>query len=258
MNLAARLFLLLPLVASGCASHTWAPGPGIAGANFDVAKAQCSLMARHGGSGVVAVGSTAFVAGAVIGSAIGDSIRAQNDFNDCMLAGGWKIVDEQPKQITQVTPNSFPIVSANWVTLHNADGHIGLLISGWQQRTPTPALNQAKTIYATQDAGETIVVVTYDETKDITDLQAYIGAMQKATFEKLKDPQGFPMTTLDVNGHRAFRYEYIGTVSGLRFHYQTTIVQFDNYTVKVTGLTAESKFAEKLAAFSLLALGLRT
>jgi hypothetical protein len=63
-------------------------------ADFEVAKAQCSLMARHGGSGFAAYGSANFVAGAALGNAIGESVRTQQDFNDCMLAGGWKLADQ--------------------------------------------------------------------------------------------------------------------------------------------------------------------
>jgi len=49
-------------------------------------------MARHGGSDFVAVGSDSYVAGAALGHAIGESIRTQADFNDCMKAFGWVLV----------------------------------------------------------------------------------------------------------------------------------------------------------------------
>lgn len=74
--------------------HQWAPGPGMSAADFDAGKARCSLMARHSGSGFVAYGSPNFVAGAALGNAIGESVRTQQDFNDCMLATGWKIADQ--------------------------------------------------------------------------------------------------------------------------------------------------------------------
>jgi hypothetical protein len=64
-------------------------------ADVEPAKARCSLVARHGGSGFAAYGSPSFVLGAAIGDAIGEGIRAQQDFNDCMEASGWRIADGQ-------------------------------------------------------------------------------------------------------------------------------------------------------------------
>ena len=87
------ILLVSVVVLTGCATHQWAPGPGMNAADFDATKAQCSLMARHGGSGFAAYGSANFVAGAALGNAVGESIRTQQDFNDCMLASGWKIAD---------------------------------------------------------------------------------------------------------------------------------------------------------------------
>jgi hypothetical protein len=62
---------------------------------FDKQKAQCSIMARHGGTGFAATGNASFVAGAAAGHAIGDGVRANQDFNDCMVAAGYVIADEQ-------------------------------------------------------------------------------------------------------------------------------------------------------------------
>ena len=87
--------IVLGLALSGCAAHTWAPGPGMSAADFPPAKARCSLLARHGGSDFIAVGSPSYVAGAALGHAIGEGIRANQDFNDCLLASGWRIVDGQ-------------------------------------------------------------------------------------------------------------------------------------------------------------------
>jgi hypothetical protein len=85
--------VLLALMLSGCAVHTWAPGPNVNAADFESTKAKCSLMARSGGSSFAAVGSPDFVASAAVGAAIGNGVRTQRDFNDCMLAGGWRIAD---------------------------------------------------------------------------------------------------------------------------------------------------------------------
>jgi len=91
----------LALTLVGCATHEWAPGPGMSGANFESGKARCSLMARHGGSNFEAYGSVNFVASAAIGHAVGEAIRTQQDFNDCMLATGWRIADGQAKGLSQ-------------------------------------------------------------------------------------------------------------------------------------------------------------
>jgi hypothetical protein len=57
-------------------------------ADFEPAKARCSLLARHSGGDFAATGSESYVAGAALGHAIGESVRTQQDFNDCMLASG--------------------------------------------------------------------------------------------------------------------------------------------------------------------------
>ena len=79
---------------AACASHTWVPGPQVAISDFDQQKAQCSMMARHGGTGFFAAGNPNFVAGAALGHGIGNAVRGQQDFNDCMLMSGWKIADK--------------------------------------------------------------------------------------------------------------------------------------------------------------------
>jgi hypothetical protein len=79
---------------AGCA-HTWAPGPNVTDADYIPTRAKCSMMARHGGNGVSAMGSRAFVAGAIIGNAIGNAFIAKADFDDCMQASGFLIADGQ-------------------------------------------------------------------------------------------------------------------------------------------------------------------
>jgi hypothetical protein len=94
-----RVFTLLGLsivLLAGCASRTlWAPGQGVAATDFEPAKARCSIMARHGGGGFAAYGSQSYVAGAALGNAIGESMRAQADFSDCMKASGWLPVSQE-------------------------------------------------------------------------------------------------------------------------------------------------------------------
>ena len=89
------ILVIAGLLMSGCAAHTWAPGPGMSAADFEPTKARCSLMARNGGSDFFAVGSQSYVAGAAVGHAIGESVRANQNFNDCMVASGWRIFDDK-------------------------------------------------------------------------------------------------------------------------------------------------------------------
>jgi len=49
-------------------------------------------MARHSGGSFAAYGSPSYVAGAALGNAIGESVRTQQDFSDCMQANGWRPV----------------------------------------------------------------------------------------------------------------------------------------------------------------------
>lgn len=89
----------LPAIAAagllaGCvAQHNWAPGPQIAGHDFEQDRARCSITARHSGEGGFVFGPPVFVLGAVIGGAIGNANRTQTDFNDCMSAQGWRATD---------------------------------------------------------------------------------------------------------------------------------------------------------------------
>jgi hypothetical protein len=94
-----QIFLVpfaIVLSLGGCA-HTWAPGPetGLSLSQLEPAKARCSLMARHSGSSFEAYGNVRFVAAATLGNAIGDTIRSHEDFDDCMVAGGWQIASKQ-------------------------------------------------------------------------------------------------------------------------------------------------------------------
>jgi hypothetical protein len=122
-----KISLISLLLLSACASHNWIAGPNVTD-DFDTAKAKCSLFARGNAPGFYAEGNPKFVAGAAIGYGIGNAVRTQNDFNDCMLANGWKIADE-PKpvysppvasvkpvvqtptnSISQPIPNNFKVV----------------------------------------------------------------------------------------------------------------------------------------------------
>ncbi len=88
-----KTIVTIPILLAGCAVHTWSPGPGVSAADFERTRARCSIMARSGQTGFSAYGSTGFVAGAALGNAIGNAVRANRDFNDCMLANGFQVAD---------------------------------------------------------------------------------------------------------------------------------------------------------------------
>ncbi len=75
---------------AGCVSHNWTPGPDARG-TFEEQSAACRMLARNGQTGVVAFGRPAFVAGAIIGNTIGNAVRANATFNDCLEAAGWEV-----------------------------------------------------------------------------------------------------------------------------------------------------------------------
>ena len=76
------------LLVAGCAGQSWVPGPDARG-TVEEARAKCSIFARHSGGSFAAVGTPRFVAGATVGYAVGDAVRAGQDYDDCMMASGW-------------------------------------------------------------------------------------------------------------------------------------------------------------------------
>jgi hypothetical protein len=62
-------------------------GPGLP---LRQAQAYCELAALQYQQGYYAYGSTAYVAGATLGNAIGNAIRQHQVFNNCMILQGWE------------------------------------------------------------------------------------------------------------------------------------------------------------------------
>ena len=85
--------IVIAIALTGCAKKIFMPAPGVSLDAFEPAKAECSIMARHGGTGLVAGGSVGFVAGAAVGNAVGNAIQANQDFNDCMTLHGFRMVE---------------------------------------------------------------------------------------------------------------------------------------------------------------------
>jgi hypothetical protein len=61
------------------------PGP-----TYDYADAQCRIMAQQTQTGIYAQGTAQFVAGAQIGNAIGNAVRMEQFYGNCMTMSGWK------------------------------------------------------------------------------------------------------------------------------------------------------------------------
>ncbi len=87
------------LALTGCVQHTFAPGPGMSVVNFEPDSAKCRIFARGASPdfGFSASGSPKFVAGSLVGAAIGAAVATavvnNHNFNDCMEASGWRVVD---------------------------------------------------------------------------------------------------------------------------------------------------------------------
>jgi hypothetical protein len=107
-----KLILGAALLLGGCVTHTFAPGPGMSAINFEPDSAQCRLIARglETGFNFAASGSPKFVAastgGAALGYAISSAVEQNSNFNDCMEARGWRVVDGQQPVATGVSVNT--------------------------------------------------------------------------------------------------------------------------------------------------------
>jgi hypothetical protein len=76
---------------SACSTTFEAP-PGASDTQIQAQSAKCRLFARQGERGFVAFGSQSYVAGAALGNAIGNAVRAAADYKDCMIASGFREV----------------------------------------------------------------------------------------------------------------------------------------------------------------------
>ena len=107
----AAALTLSVLSLAGCATHTWVAGPDARG-TFSEADGRCKLLANNTGGGFYAQGSQQFVAGAALGAAIGEGIKAQNNYNACMEASGWEIADGAQQAVAR--PASYTAPPANF------------------------------------------------------------------------------------------------------------------------------------------------
>jgi hypothetical protein len=86
---------------------------------FDEAKARCSIAARNSGDSFSAYGSPRYVAAATAGAAIGEAIKAQANFDDCMVASGWRIATPQSVASQQAAQQAV-LASIKSVVSHKA------------------------------------------------------------------------------------------------------------------------------------------
>ena len=125
-----RIVLGMALFLGGCVTHTFAPGPGMSAMNLESEQAQCRLIARglKAGFEFGASGSPRFVAastgGAALAYGISSTIEQNTNFNDCMEARGWRVVDGQEPVGTGVSANT--VVAAQLPT--------GMALVGENQR----------------------------------------------------------------------------------------------------------------------------
>jgi hypothetical protein len=135
LAIATAILLAAGVSLGACAVHNWEPGPGVDAADFDAARARCSIFARHSGGGFVAIGSENYVAGATLGHAIGETVRTQRDFNDCMLASGWRIADAR----SAATPGESDWTKGLWWGAKNRDPSACDAPMQQRQQMETPA-----------------------------------------------------------------------------------------------------------------------
>lgn len=83
---------VLAVCLSSCATN-YTYVPTVANPpNMEMAQAQCQMLSSSTQQGVVAWGSTSYVAGAQLGNAIGNAIRADQFVQQCMTMNGWRRV----------------------------------------------------------------------------------------------------------------------------------------------------------------------
>jgi hypothetical protein len=118
MRRQAMTVILGALVLGGCASHTYAPGPGLSAADLGPDSARCRLLAQgtRPDTSFEASGSPNFVAAtpgaALIVGTIATVVHDSETFDDCMQARGWRVADgmtnrpgaAQPAAETQAIP----------------------------------------------------------------------------------------------------------------------------------------------------------
>lgn len=83
------------IVVSGCQSANQGKKEWVQfqpGEVFEIADAKCRMWSQQFQTGVYAQGTPGFVLGAQLGNAIGNAIRVQEAYNNCMTIAGWKQV----------------------------------------------------------------------------------------------------------------------------------------------------------------------
>jgi hypothetical protein len=91
------------IVVSGCQTANQGQKQWVqiqAGDVFEVADAKCKLWSQQFQQGLYAQGTPGFVIGAQLGNAIGNAIRVQEAYTNCITIAGWKQVPViKPKKV---------------------------------------------------------------------------------------------------------------------------------------------------------------
>jgi Prokaryotic membrane lipoprotein lipid attachment site len=100
------------IALSGCASMTFAPGPGMDASQFEPDSARCRIFARNDVPGYVVTGSQQFVDNYAAGAAIGTAFRVRANYRDCMEAKGW-ILETSANSGSAAAQTAVPSPGAN-------------------------------------------------------------------------------------------------------------------------------------------------
>lgn len=73
---------------------------------LQVADAKCRMLAQTQAQGMYAQGSAGFVIGAQLGNAIGNAIRIEQFYRQCMTISGWQQIE------VRTVPKPRPVVAA--------------------------------------------------------------------------------------------------------------------------------------------------
>lgn len=266
------LLTLGALTLASC-SHQWAPTAGRSAADLEATKARCSAVSKEGDSGFFAFGPLPFVALAAVGHAIGEAARSSSAFDDCMIASGWQVADDHPT----TSPPAKPVIGETWnsalVTnqpiaarttadtassmIASADGRLRLATPpGWMASKPPTVAAQDTSIFASNPALDATILVTVVNRSDVSDPQDYAESLQSALITKLSDAHSSAVQAVDVTGRRSFRFEYDGTLKGMRLHFMATLIPSDTRIARVVVWSMASQFEHHRADLERLIEGL--
>jgi hypothetical protein len=187
----------------------------------------------------------------VIGTTI--ALASYQQCLNSLEARGYRVPGTRP-----VPPSSTQDVSSveRLSTLRSKDGKLAWkLPPGWVV-APASAASGPLQLYAREPVLDGAAVVTTTNRGDVPDFQAYVEGLQETLLRGLSDATTTPVEALTVGGRQARRFEAVGTVKGLRIHYQFTAVLGTDVILKLNAWLPASRFAAEHARIGALAEGL--